>query len=815
MKKINSYILSKQRKYIYNHILQKQKINARQINQNLAQNKSIFLLLQENECQTKKKLKSPEKRNFSANNSELNSNKKINFNTKNLKENFEIFSSISNYLLKKKQKIANLSKYKELRQENLKKLLEESKSDQNILGKTFSTNFIDEEEFKNLSEAYEKGHVKKLGYKKQVNLEESPSSFFGKTQSELFSKFNISPNLTLREKNYLNSIKPKSSRKYNRVGITSPFNFYHNQYDSFKSLQKNKNLFNIILLNQEKELIKNYLEKELIDEQNKIKLKLMPKVHIIELSKFKKEDDILVNMLSKNAEKDYSKENIESLNNFSDLNKLSRKELFDEYNFVYLKTINKFISTPTSRQGAQMIFHYDEINNCNKIILFGGVNIKSLNDIWECSVITPNKIDKKYIWKKINITEDIPSPRNGHTMKIFQGNIFIYGGIVEDIQNKTREDILIYNINESKFSIDYTINKGGVGWRNYHIAEIVGPHMLIYGGADERGNILADPYALDLYDMKWIQAKFNSFNLPKRKFHSSCQVFPQSKKYSNKFFLFKVYNDTNIYNLSKILAEGIYIFGGINENLICCNDLLIIKRGKPLQLFRGIAKGTPPAPRCQCSMDFFEKLNVVIIYGGRNEKNKDGPFFNDMFFLDVQTLSWINIEFNNDQAFPPRGGHSSCLVDNELIIFGGKNENFFLKSDLLICNLDIIENYKYKKVSTTKMKKKKDNNIRSESMISLNNLGEDKNIIANQTPLLNNLNKKMERIYSNNDIYESNTSSINMANKRQVSYNFFKNFPQMRNKLKEKFKEVEGINCNSSDTENIKDLIKEKSPYSF
>ena len=267
--------------------------------------------------------------------------------------------------------------------------------------------------------------------------------------------------------------------------------------------------------------------------------------------------------------------------------------------------------------------------------------------------------------------------------------------------------------------------------------------------------------------------------------------------------------------MSKILAEGIYIFGGINENLICCNDLLIIKRGKPLQLFRGIAKGTPPAPRCQCSMDFFEKLNVVIIYGGRNEKNKDGPFFNDMFFLDVQTLSWINIELNTDKAFPPRGAHSSCLVDNELIIFGGKNEKFYLKSDLLICNLDILENYKFKKVSTIKMKKKKDNIIRTETMKSLNIIGEDKNIIGNQIPLLNNLNKKMERIYSNNDIYESNTSSINMANKKQVSYNFFKNFPQMRNKLKEQFKEVEGNNCNSSDTEKIKDLMKEKSPYSF
>ena len=390
-------------------------------------------------------------------------------------------------------------------------------------------------------------------------------------------------------------------------------------------------------------------------------------------------------------------------------------------------------------------------------------------------------------------------------MKIFQGNLFIYGGLVEDRPNKIREDILIYNINDKKFSIDYTINKAGVGWRNYHIAEIIGPHMFIYGGADEKGNILADPYALDLYDMKWIQAKFNTDNLPRRKFHSSCQVFPQVRKLSNKFYLFKIYNDMNIYNLSKILAEGIYIFGGINECFVCTNDLYIIKRGKPLQLFKGIAKGIAPIPRCQCTMEFYEKLNVVIIYGGKNDKNKNGPYFNDMFFLDVQTLTWINIELNDDQICPPRGAHCSCIIDDELIIFGGKNEKYYLKSDLLICNLDIIENGKFKKLPTVKVKKKKDNNIGKES---LNIISEDKNYSGNNIPLINKYNKKYERIYSNSDIYDnSSNTSMAISKKNQGSYNFFKNFPQLRNSLQEKFKEIEKINFNNSESEKIKDII--------
>ena len=805
MKKLNAYILSKQKKNSDKNLWNRNLNNIRQINSKKYQNRNSLYSFQEKNLPKTARLNYSE-RNFSSN-SELTTNKLSNLNCLDLKKNFEILSSVSNYLLEKKQKIKDLNKIKEHRQDNLKKLLEESKSDQNLLGKTFSVKFFNDEEFKNLSKAYEKGHVKKFGLKGKINSpDENP--MFLKTQKKLFNKYNINPILTLKEKNYLNSIKPKSSRKYNHIRVSSPYNYYHSQFDSFKSLRKNKNLFNIILMNQEKELLKNYLEKGLIDEQNKIKLKLMPKIHIIELSKFKNENNIINNILNKNTDKDFSKDNDDIFNNFIDINKISRKELFQEYNYVYIKSINKFISTPTCRQGAQMLLYTDGDTRNNKIILFGGENIKYLNDVWECSIISPNKIDKKYIWKKINITDYIPLPRKGHTMKLFQGNIYIYGGLVDEIPNKAREDILIYNITEKKFIIDYTLNKTWVGWRNFHIAEIVGPHMLIYGGADEKGNILSDPYALDLYDMKWIPAKFNTDNLPKRKFHSSCQVFPQNKKFSNKFFLFKVYNDLNLYNPNKILAEGIYIFGGINENLVCSNELLIIKRGKPLQLFKGVPKGKPPSPRCQCSMDYFEKLNVVIIYGGKNDKSKNnGPYFNDMFFLDVETLSWIQIELNDDHSFPTRGSHCSCIVDNELIIFGGRNDKYFLKSDLLICNLDVFENSKFKKMPIVKTKKKKDNNNTNKGRESFNSV--DNNLIGNHITL-NQFTKKLQRLYSkrNSDFNESSNTSIQVNNnKEENSYNFFKNFPQLRNLLQEKYKEIDGINFNSSDTQKIKDII--------
>ena len=251
----------------------------------------------------------------------------------------------------------------------------------------------------------------------------------------------------------------------------------------------------------------------------------------------------------------------------------------------------------------------DEINNY-KVFLFGGMNVIRLNDLWECNIINANRLEKKYIWKKVDIKGEKPASRNSHSMVYYGNNLVIYGGIIEEKPGiKIKEDLLCYDILEKKFSVEICSNKFAVTWRSFHIAEILGQHMFIYGGGDESGNILADPWALDLERMRWEPAKFSTDGLPKRKFHCSCQVFPPQKKYHSKFSLFKVYSEPGLFNSTKILVEGIYMFGGIDENFNCSNDVFVIKRGRLLQLFKAITKGRPPIARSECTMNFYEKFD--------------------------------------------------------------------------------------------------------------------------------------------------------------------------------------------------------------
>ena len=734
-----------------------------------------------------------------------------NFDIIKEKQNDQLISKITNYLDQKKEKVSLLNKLDEPKMENLKKLLYESKSEQDILAKTFSTKFVGSEIYKNLSIAYEKGHGKNIGENLQYKGNKNDITF-RKKQSKLYK---IGKGMTTNERNILSSIK---SAKNRNIDVSSKINYYNNQYDSFNSLQINRNLFNQLILKQEKEQIKQFLKKELQNEQRKFTYNLMPKIKTIELSKYKKE----------------AKENTNNIinhktvvNSIYDLSKIPRKELFFNFKSVYLKTISKFLSTPTCREGATMLSHLDDESNNYKIYLFAGMNVIRLNDLWECTISTINKLEKKYIWKKVDIIGEKPLPRNGHSMIYYRNNLVIYGGIIEEKGGiKLHEDLLCYDMIDKKFSVEICMNKFGVTWRSFHIAEILGQYMFIYGGGDEKGNILADPWALDLERMRWEQAKFNSEILPKRKFHCSCQVFPPQKKYHPKFSLFKVYSEPGLFNNTKILVEGIYIFGGLDENLKCTNDILIIKRGRPLQLFKAITKGKAPVPRCESTMNFFEKLNVVIIYGGKNEYSKYGPYFNDMYFLDVETLNWVKIELNINESFYPRGRHCSCIVENEIIIFGGYNDNFLLKTDLLIGNLDIGESTKIiraSKLIKNKNKLKKDKiefvpnfqvgeNINNESEINTNNNSENeessKMVDLNQRKSINSWDK--DKILNNDNPMTKikKDAQILMNQKVQTSKNFFLDFPKQKNELQEKFKEIDAINFNSDDNQKIQEIIK-------
>jgi hypothetical protein len=151
-------------------------------------------------------------------------------------------------------------------------------------------------------------------------------------------------------------------------------------------------------------------------------------------------------------------------------------------------------------------------------------------------------------------------------------------------------------------------------------------------------------------------------------------------------------------------------------------------------------------------------------------------------------MLWINLEYNENINNFSRCGHVAEIVDNELIVFGGYNDQFYLKSDLMICNLDIIESYHLMKKFKRSNKKKEKNNSEEEENLILNK--DIKNINNN---INNNYNLDLIKGVNKLNNEKNNHQYILINNHHQTSKSFFDNFPEQKLKLKEKLKNVEKI----------------------
>jgi len=229
-----------------------------------------------------------------------------------------------------------------------------------------------------------------------------------------------------------------------------------------------------------------------------------------------------------------------------------------------------------------------------------------------------------------------------------------------------------------------------IPYRKNHIAHAIGPLMFIHGGILENGKITNEVALLEFGNLKWNRIEFRGKS-PFLAFHTSDVVLENAKNNIKNFHIYKpiVANDSK--NNYKIKHEGIFIFGGIDEENNHKNDLYILKIGrKPLEWYNPKIKGLGPAPRIYAKMNFYEDLNILILHGGRNDTLKKS-IFNDIWVFDLENFFWINAS-TNPYTPKDRTEHGSFIFDNKLLILGGVNIRKFNSMDFYIVNLDVFRN---------------------------------------------------------------------------------------------------------------------------
>lgn len=99
-----------------------------------------------------------------------------------------------------------------------------------------------------------------------------------------------------------------------------------------------------------------------------------------------------------------------------------------------------------------------------------------------------------------------------------------------------------------------------------------------------------------------------------------------------------------------------------------------------------ITQGIPPCERYQHCLHYYNKLNGLILYGGKGI-TASSEILNDIYILRMDKHLWIKVE-SRGMEVGARANFASCLHENKLIIFGGVKENMSFSNDTFIFELD-------------------------------------------------------------------------------------------------------------------------------
>ena len=495
---------------------------------------------------------------------------------------------------------------------------------------------------------------------------------------------------------------------------------YPNPYQSLGIIKHNYHIYN--------EMSKDFLFRQtgLFNEQIKTVKKhhnlifaKMPNIHISEPNSNKENFDIPVVDMIEEKDKE-KKEQDELLPLIPHMGNLRL--------FAYYRYPNR--NFPEGKEQFSIFLREKD----KQIIICGGLSafMRGMS-IWSLDL-------EKLEWKKIS-QDSQTNNRFGHTSVIYQNKIYLFGGRTKYGNSFVSPGLEIFSLND-KCYINHDPEGGIIPEpRKNHIAELVGNQMLIHGGIRENNQVLGDCCYLNLSlnQLKWgVCPIIRSTQSPRLYGHTSALILPKEYYASNKLSIFN-YPEVEFAN-SRIKEKGIYIFGGkTKEDGGLSNKMWILMIGsKKLKWYSPDIKGKPPSPRYFHSMSYYDKGNILIIHGGRNDAVSENAALNDTFVFDLENFEWmeVNLYFQLSRfKVLNRCAHQSIVFSNKLIILGGMNNNNYIGSVLFIVNLDF--NFAHNNQSEKTLMKELENRDDLESKKRLNKIKSD--LKKNQLGLVTNV----------------------------------------------------------------------------
>jgi len=330
---------------------------------------------------------------------------------------------------------------------------------------------------------------------------------------------------------------------------------------------------------------------------------------------------------------------------------------------------------PEVREGACMTAC------CGALYLYGGLSKTVLSDLY---VLRADFT----AWELVHISGLEPEARYGHSMSESHSQLVVFGGALSaNPKTQIRECFntvrLLEPTEKSQATWSQLPARGHiVEMRRYHSGSVVGRHLLVVGGMNQKNKVLDDCAVLDLKTGLWRLAAFADGPLAIA-CHSAAVVLGSEREVEGLEDLLEQSES------SQHSQPGIYLFGGVDGRGNCSNRLRFVRVSGlgDLLCTEPLTTGNPPSPRCLHSLVYHPSLSLLVVFGGKETSELSPEIFRDLHILELRTMRWSQVLCTGGNAPRARWAHSAAALHNSIVIFGGIEASQFSGSETFILTL--------------------------------------------------------------------------------------------------------------------------------
>ncbi|XP_068508918.1 rab9 effector protein with kelch motifs [Syngnathus scovelli] len=278
----------------------------------------------------------------------------------------------------------------------------------------------------------------------------------------------------------------------------------------------------------------------------------------------------------------------------------------------------------------------------NIVFIFGGAsnynqedNPVYFDDFYMLTV-SPDDV----IWEQIPQSGEVPTAREGHTLCVVKGKVYVFGGVSNPKAAECLPGVFSFDIVSLTWDC---LTVGGVTLRTRgHSSVAVKDNIYVYGGT--LGGIATDDLMVfNTVSYTWTPVK-TSGSPPPAMFGQGCAL----------------------------VGDQVFMFGGYGDSGEFCKDIHVLNI-ENLVWQKWESKGELPAACSGYTLTAHHDKDIYLFGGKSSNDDQSVTSSNEIHKFSIAKMKW-KVPFY--VGIPParRNGHTAFIVHSHLYIFGGKNE---------------------------------------------------------------------------------------------------------------------------------------------